>query len=184
MFDETDEIVPGVRAGVLSDNGGPVETVALLADAANPALDAGDDGLATGATDARGLPRPVDLPDVPNAPGRTVDLGAFELQLAGGGPEAVDDTAVTTRARAVVVGVLANDAGAADGPEIVARPDHGLALVPADGTVAYVPDEGFVGSDGFTYRITGDGGLADPATVAVEVAAATTGWSAAKGRTP
>ena len=55
-------IATGVQAGVLADNGGPVQTIALLADPANPALDAGDDGLAP-AMDARGLAR-LDLPGI------------------------------------------------------------------------------------------------------------------------
>ena len=36
----------GVVSGVLADNGGPVQTVALAASLTNPALDAGDDTLA------------------------------------------------------------------------------------------------------------------------------------------
>ncbi|MCB1491345.1 MAG: hypothetical protein KDJ77_06035, partial [Rhodobiaceae bacterium] len=75
-------------AGVLADNGGPVETVALKADAANPALDAGDDG-ASGVptTDARGLAR-VDQGGIANNGGNTSDLGAFELQPQVLTPEA------------------------------------------------------------------------------------------------
>ena len=56
--------------GLLADHGGPVSTIALRADAANPALDAGDDAAAP-STDARGLARPK---------GGASDLGAFELQ--------------------------------------------------------------------------------------------------------
>lgn len=63
----------GVLAGVLADNGGPVQTIALKADKTNPALDAagGSD------PDGRGLPR-VDLDGVDN--GGFADLGAFEVQ--------------------------------------------------------------------------------------------------------
>ena len=78
-----------VLSGVLADNGGAVETIALNPDATNPAIDTGDpnlldeaqagrdlngdgDQLDTIATDARGLARNV---------GASVDLGAFE---AGG----------------------------------------------------------------------------------------------------
>lgn len=62
-------------AGVLSDNGGPVQTIALLADIMNPALDAASSELST---DARGGVRNVDLPGV--GTDYSADLGAFELQ--------------------------------------------------------------------------------------------------------
>jgi predicted outer membrane repeat protein len=68
----------GVLSGVLADNGGPVQTVALRAVATNPALDAGDDSL-DAAADARGLAR-VDQTNVANNGANTSDLGAYELQ--------------------------------------------------------------------------------------------------------
>ncbi len=55
---------------MLADNGGPTQTIALLDDAANPALDAGDPAL-TSATDQRGVARPQ---------GAGPDIGAFELE--------------------------------------------------------------------------------------------------------
>jgi len=95
IFAETD----GLGTPVLADNGGPVETVALLLDDENPAVDRGDigalpadsqdlDGDAdTGEVlpvDARGLVRAVDISTLPLA-GMTggpspLDLGAFEIQ--------------------------------------------------------------------------------------------------------
>jgi len=68
VFADTVEIDgSGVRAGVLSDNGGPTETVALLDDPANPALDAADPADAP-LVDQRGIPRDG-----------TPDIGAFEV---------------------------------------------------------------------------------------------------------
>ncbi|MEO1151864.1 MAG: choice-of-anchor Q domain-containing protein, partial [Pseudomonadota bacterium] len=83
-----------ILAGVLGDNGGPVETIALLADALNPALDVGDapNGVTT---DANGNARMVDLDGVNN--GGTVDAGAVELAAL---PEA-DSLIVTTTADVV-----------------------------------------------------------------------------------
>jgi parallel beta-helix repeat protein len=86
----------GVLAGVLADNGGRVQTIALNPDAANPAIDTGDpdlldeaqagrdlngdgDQLDTITTDARGFARDVDFDGNPPTP----DLGAFEQQNAG-----------------------------------------------------------------------------------------------------
>jgi hypothetical protein len=59
----------------LADNGGPTETHALPDD--SPAA---DQGSCPGyAADQRGMPRPVDLPGVPNADDGC-DVGAFEVQ--------------------------------------------------------------------------------------------------------
>jgi Ca2+-binding RTX toxin-like protein len=76
VFSHTVEIAPGVFAGVLADNGGPTQTIAIRAD--GPAAGAADLANAT-ATDQRGFARDA-------AP----DLGAFEagaedgLKLVGG----------------------------------------------------------------------------------------------------
>jgi hypothetical protein len=64
----------------LADNGGPTQTMALLAGS-----DAIDAGVAAGATtDQRGLPRTVDDPSVANAAtSDATDIGAFEHQRRG-----------------------------------------------------------------------------------------------------
>ena len=89
----------GVPSGVLADNGGNVETIALLVYAANPALDAGQDDRLVEATvgldlsgdgdqgdtittDARGggFGRTVDQTALTANDPDQVDIGAFELQ--------------------------------------------------------------------------------------------------------
>ncbi len=63
----------------LTENGGPTETIALLA--SSPALDHGLDALHEG-SDQRGLARPVPLAGlVPPAGGDGSDVGAFEYQV-------------------------------------------------------------------------------------------------------
>jgi hypothetical protein len=62
-----------VVAGLLADNGGPTQTIALLDSAANPALHRGAADELT--TDQRGEPRPAPA-------GTNPDIGAFELQEA------------------------------------------------------------------------------------------------------
>jgi predicted outer membrane repeat protein len=66
VFAETAEIAPGVFAGVLADNGGPTETIALRLVQGNPAIGGADPATAA-ATDQRGVARDADP-----------DLGAFE----------------------------------------------------------------------------------------------------------
>jgi len=71
------------QLGPLQNNGGSVPTEALPA--TSPAVDKGSSLGAS--TDARGLPRPVDFPQFPNSSAsgaNGADIGAFELQPAGG----------------------------------------------------------------------------------------------------
>ncbi|MEM6623816.1 MAG: choice-of-anchor Q domain-containing protein, partial [Pseudomonadota bacterium] len=85
-----------MTTGVLADNGGPVQTVALKASLSNPAIDAGvtppterslgvdvdGDGTVENtpiSVDARGVARSIDVPGVSNTTGPT-DIGAFEAQ--------------------------------------------------------------------------------------------------------
>jgi CSLREA domain-containing protein len=62
--------------GALADNGGPTLTMALLA--GSKAIDKGK-AFGGVTTDQRGLPRPVDFPDITNR-GDGSDVGAFEVQ--------------------------------------------------------------------------------------------------------
>ena len=101
VFDAAARVAPGGAslfiAGVAADNGGSGPTVALKADLANPALDAGDpaaldesilgidlnfDGDMADVVvfDGRGFARSVDIPGVANNGASTVDIGAFETQ--------------------------------------------------------------------------------------------------------
>jgi CSLREA domain-containing protein len=71
------------KLGPLANNGGPTQTLALLA--GSPAI---DKGLSNGlTTDQRGFARPSDDPSVPNALGGDgSDIGAFEIQAAPATP--------------------------------------------------------------------------------------------------
>jgi predicted outer membrane repeat protein len=76
---------PGL--GTLSNNGGPTQTIALLA--GSPAIDHGSNSFVTsGATDQRGLARVV---------GGTVDIGAFEVQSSGTTTAASSQLATTSK---------------------------------------------------------------------------------------
>lgn len=178
-----------VQRGVLADNGGPVATIALLADAANPALDAGLDSVAP-ATDARGELR-VDQPGLAHNGANIADIGAFELQdIVDGPPDAVDDAVATSilEPSSLTIDVLANDtdpgndaltvvgvAGAAISVGQTIALDSGARVtLQADGTLTYdklfllaaIDDPGEDVIDAFAYTIS-DGGETDGATVTV-----------------
>jgi hypothetical protein len=63
------------QLGLLADNGGPTQTVALLA--GSPAIDAGNNTLAV---DAQGNPLGADQRGYARISGTTVDIGAYEYQ--------------------------------------------------------------------------------------------------------
>jgi len=92
----------------------------------------------------------------------TVTVAAPTLQ-------AVDDVASTGADQAVVIDVLGNDVGGNLVLEAVGDPAHGSAAVNDDGrSVTYRPAPGFVGSDGFTYRV-GNGAGESTGSVSVTV---------------
>ena len=108
---------------------------------------------------------------VPGDTNRREDVFQAKLGL-NRSPEAVDDFATTLQDTPVDINVLANDTdpdGDALTVEEVGVPANGTTSINPDGTVRYVPDEGFSGVDTFTYTV-GDGhGGADVATVTVDV---------------
>ena len=95
-------------------------------------------------------------------------------------PVAANDSATTDPGQAVVINVLANDTD--DGTlnsssvAIIGVASNGTAVVQANGTVSYTPNDGFQGTDMFTYQVADDqGALSDPATVTVTVGSAPAG---------
>ncbi|MEM7213250.1 MAG: choice-of-anchor Q domain-containing protein, partial [Pseudomonadota bacterium] len=107
---DSDGTGTGVYAGVLADNGGDIQTLPLLADASNPAIDVGD--LPSGVTtDANGNDRAVDQIGIDN--GGAVDAGAVEVQtdLSGIGlvvtttEDVVDATDGVTSLREAILAV-------------------------------------------------------------------------------
>lgn len=114
------------------------------------------------------------------------DTATVEVNVLPRNPEAPtanDDTATTERGTATGIDVLANDTDP-DGDSLqvlsASDPDNGTVELYYDGfenrttALIYTPDEGFTGTDTFTYDMTdsdgfneGDGG--DTATVTVSV---------------
>jgi hypothetical protein len=69
-------------------------------------------------------------------------------------------------------GVLANDTDIDSNTliaSLVAGPSHGFMNLAADGSLTYTPNAGFVGVDGFTYRVEDNTGASTVATVSIVV---------------
>ncbi len=71
-------------------------------------------------------------------------------------PVAVDDTRTVPANTSLTINVIGNDFDA-DGDELVVtgvlQPEHGSATINTDSSIRYVPDEGFQGTDTFSYFI-------------------------------
>lgn len=130
-------------------------------------------------------------PSLPGTAGQdltvTIDGSGFPLALHGLSSDArsVDDAFKAFADTSMNVpnpGILANDVPTAnwwDSPVVVDQPAHGTVLyLGFGGSLFYEPDEGFTGTDTFTYaQETSVGGTSfrtAPATVTITV---TTGWS-------
>jgi len=103
--------------------------------------------------------------------------------IVGDAPNAEDDTANTMEGEAVDVFVGNNDDygsnGAGSQPVMIVNgPSNGTATVDTNGTVdptddfiVYTPDNGFVGTDELTYKITDAAGNISEATITITVEA-------------
>jgi uncharacterized repeat protein (TIGR01451 family) len=133
-------------------------------------LDLGAGGAGASVTDgANGTVRNVDgnLVYIP-VPGFS-GVDSFTYTADGGSPVTVYVTvvpkaapdAVTTSIDSHVSGdVRLNDSGINLQFSKRTNPTNGSVVVNADGTFTYTPNSGYVGSDSFTYTVTGDGGAA------------------------
>jgi hypothetical protein len=81
----------------------------------------------------------------------------------------VDDTASTPADTAVDVDVIDNDTVTDPEVSALSTPASGTAELNPDGTVRYAPDDGFSGTDSFTYTVTDSADQDATATVTVTV---------------
>ncbi|WP_279349256.1 Ig-like domain-containing protein [Erythrobacter litoralis] len=86
-------------------------------------------------------------------------------------PVAVNDTAVVDEDNEIVIPVLANDADPDGDPlsVVTAEAPNGTVTINGDGTITYVPNPDFVGSDTITYTVSDENGGTSTATVTVTV---------------
>ncbi|HLP22221.1 MAG TPA: Ig-like domain-containing protein [Chitinophagales bacterium] len=89
-------------------------------------------------------------------------------------PVAQNDSLTSQEDATLLINVLANDAdpeGGLGNPTILNQPAHGTVTVNGDGTLTYVPEANFNGTDSFSYIVC-DGGtppLCDTATVVLTI---------------
>ncbi|MCF6189189.1 MAG: Ig-like domain-containing protein [Cocleimonas sp.] len=86
-------------------------------------------------------------------------------------PVATDDSVTVETCSMITVNVLENDnQGSGNATVTIASaPSNGTAVVLADGTIKYTPNDNYVGDDSFTYTITDSNGNTSTATVNVTV---------------
>ena len=95
-----------------------------------------------------------------NCPLTPLVITVLEPLLATDKPVVNNDQATTLRATPVTINILANDASGNTGGtldlssvSIVVNPTRGSVTINSDGTITYLPNTGFVGTDSVTYRV-------------------------------
>ena len=85
-------------------------------------------------------------------------------------PDIVPDTSTTERDTPVRIPVLDNDDFEGRNPRVTGTtpPANGTVTINPDGSITYMPNPGFVGTDTFTYTVT-SGGVTETTTVTVQV---------------
>ncbi|MDX1918224.1 MAG: Ig-like domain-containing protein [Candidatus Caenarcaniphilales bacterium] len=97
----------------------------------------------------------------------------ISVNAVPGAPDAIDDNVSTVESVPIKIDVLSNDINPDGGSLFVLQPldqpDNGTVTINPDNTITYTPDDGFIGTDSFTYTILDSKGGFDTAEVIVEV---------------
>ena len=146
-------------AAQLTNNGGPTETVALVANSL--AIDAGNDAVLSApynlATDQRGEPRLA---------AQHVDIGAFETQI----PLAAQAQNLGMAENASLpITLVAKFGIGAISYTIGTAPSEGVLSAIDGNQVTYTPNTGFAGNDGFQFTATDADDNVSTATVSITV---------------
>ena len=106
-------------------------------------------------------------------PGCKEQCGQISLiDCANDHPVANDDTFNTIEDTPVTGSVAGNDIPSKDGGNVWSKetdPEHGTVLFNPDGTFTYIPEEGYCGTDKFTYTLKDVDGDSDTATVTINI---------------
>ena len=100
------------------------------------------------------------------------------INVLNNAPNAVDDTSTAYGTAPAIINVINNDSDS-DGDSLIVKsvtqPANGTAVNNEDGTVTYQANEGYLGSDSFTYIVSDSDGDQSTATVNVNVLPANDG---------
>ncbi len=100
------------------------------------------------------------------------DTATVTVRVMPQTPEALDDTGKTPTDTPVTVDILANDRDP-DGDILsvtaITQPANGKVILNEDGRVTYTPNNGFSGTDTFTYTVCDPGNHCDMAAVTISV---------------
>jgi uncharacterized repeat protein (TIGR01451 family) len=96
------------------------------------------------------------------------------IQISDQAPSANNDAVTINEDEPIVIHVLSNDTDPQDNIDpstltIVTPPGNGTALVNADGTVTYTPNQNYFGTDIFYYRICDETAYCDEARVTITI---------------
>ncbi len=171
--DDLDVANLGALLGPLADNGGPTETIALLA--GNPAirLVPNNTSVLLNSTSTQLCPT-TDQRGVASPAGAPCNAGAVQyvMPVARTVSAQTDEaTALAEPAGTLLSGVTDVNPGATSWTAALsAGPADGAVTVNADGSFTYTPAAGFVGADSFSYTVTDNLGYTSaPATASVAV---------------
>ena len=108
------------------------------------------------------------------APTGATSSTLLQINVANPGPTSVADNAATPAGTPVVIVPLANDSD----PDhdvlsitSIASPAHGTATLTSDGTIIYVPNAGFTGTETISYTISDAQGGTSTASITIVVGA-------------
>ncbi len=102
------------------------------------------------------------------------DTGTVIVNVDPQQPIVGDDIGGTGLGEPITINVLVNDSDPNGDPLTivdVTTPTSGIVIVNGDGTITYIPDEGFFGTDTFIYTVIDDDGNTNSGSVSVTVGA-------------
>ncbi len=168
-FEETDNNSPIVIDALLNDIGAGIYISSFTQPAFGGEVILGDDGLIF-TPDSNFVGQAVFQYSISDQEGNMDTATVTITVFSSDAPDAVDDFYTTTVNTPINLDLIENDTGFAIVIEEVSLPiPSGGTILNDDGTVTFIPEQGFTGLVVFTYSILNQDGLSDTATVTVNV---------------